>query len=166
MLRQHLDEILAMREPDEYGKRVSLAKIGKQYGVTRERVRQLIGNTGRSKNGKWLKDDALEIARAIHFDRTTTYAQVAKDYGLSVLYAKMTIPTKFAFEKMTGEKYCQGCATVKKLGEFYPVPTVSGETRGTWCKQCSADKHRQWYKNNRERFNKYMRDRRKKGKVK
>jgi len=86
-------EMLALR-----GDGWSLQKIANLYGVSRERVRQIIGNTGRStseielavilaKKGQERHSLSLEqrinIVRAYSFDELTE-EQIAEKFGVSV----------------------------------------------------------------------------------
>jgi transcriptional regulator with XRE-family HTH domain len=65
------DLMLQLREQ----KHMTLAEIGKQFGVCRERVRQIIGNTG-NHQGEWHSQAILEWS-----DKTNS--QLSRELGLS-----------------------------------------------------------------------------------
>mgnify|MGYP001581959131 FL=1 len=143
-----------MREPDEYNKRMTLQEIATHFGVSREWIRQVVGNTGFSTQRKQLEADKWEIAYQIHRLKTETYQSVATRTGLSLTTVKATLPGSAAFDRYSSSRVCRTCGLTLPLGEFYP----SNQCLSPYCKSCNSIRRLEWYHKNRERENKYHRE--------
>ena len=61
------------------------------------------------------------------------------------------------------EKYCKKCLKFKSLKDYSVAQIYKGNRiLKSYCKPCCSEISREWYKNNRERHNKWQREHRKK----
>ncbi len=156
MIPEQIRTIRKLREPDEYGKRLTLQEIGSRYGVSREYIRQICGNSGRGIVRRELEKVKWELAWQVHRDRTITDREIAERYGLSESVVRKTVPRDHALEKATGTKFCEGCQLSKPLSEFYEFSHNPG-CYMTFCRECNTVQHRAYIKKNRKRLSAYYR---------
>jgi predicted transcriptional regulator len=84
------EQVTQMRAMREAGK--TLQEIGSAFGVTRERIRQIIGNTGQVREPKIADADVLE-ARQLYTQGEAIKA-LAGHYGISYIYMWQIITGK------------------------------------------------------------------------
>lgn len=138
-----LPEILEMR-----ARRMSLQSIGEEIGVSRERIRQLIGNTG-NLAGLW--SDVLIREVVEYREQGLNSTEIARKIGKgkeSVYYQlkKLNIPrrTTNGILFKTGLRKCAGCQHVMELKNFGPdVTDPSGKNQR--CFECNRKCHREFY---------------------
>lgn len=144
---------IRMRQADRYGKRMTLQAIGDVFHVTRERIRQIVGPSGRRTSQKDLKKVKWSIAKSIYRDQAMTKADIAAQYGLAITTVSSVVPSERAYNLKTGEQRCCECKQVKPFSEFYPVGEHCWSTR---CKECNNIACRRWRDKNRKHLRQYL----------
>lgn len=106
--------------------KVSLRVIGEQFGISRERVRQLIGNTGHFLLfPEYRREELLEVKKYFRISNE----ELEKMYGVTDGYfKKFNLPYVSKYEK--GYKRCSGeCKQILPISSF-------GENQQR-CRECS-----------------------------
>ena len=143
-----------MLEQDVNGiRRYTMTHVGKVFGLSRERIRQINGNVGDSRM-ELLKSRLDNIRRKLFFEESITIEQICKDYRLAKLTVEFLIGSQHRYEMSVGKRKCDRCKEILPFEVFYK----NGAGVARLCPECSTARHSEWTENNREHVNAYMRE--------
>lgn len=138
-------KIIQMEQLREVDK-LTLQEIGDRFGISRERVRQLIGNTGRRNMKKYLIDDADMLRDELYVNETTTVDKIAKKYRISRQAVSRILGPRWKYLLGLGLRKCYRCGQIKTVDQFgrsdsrYKNVTLSGT-----CKECNNANSKRYY---------------------
>lgn len=160
------DEILGL-----FQEGLTLAGIGDQFGITRERVRQIVAGRGaiprmdmiqeRHRNAAKMvveSDSRISIKSAASSHDTTAESvrraivEGYPEYDHKAARRARVVEVHKARLDGIGEHTCPVCGQTKGWGEF-PRNTVRGmpSRRPSCCTACNSEQHRDWYSRNKTR---------------
>lgn len=157
MTPENVAQAKKMLRPDRYGRRMTLAEVGKYFGVSREYIRQKCGNVGRRTPRHELKRLADDLRVKVYRDKILTIEQVAVRFDCSVQSVKNVLGSKFAFERSIGKRECVVCGKWLTFDHFY----ICNKQPRNICKPCDNRKAVIYMKTHRERTNELARQRNK-----
>jgi predicted DNA-binding protein YlxM (UPF0122 family) len=137
---------LVMMEYMREHRQLTLREIGEEFGISRERVRQIIGNTGRRGLGDRVREDAEMLRDAVYFEESTTVDKIAKQYRVSKASVSKILGTRWKYLLSLGLRKCYRCHKIMSVDKFgaassrYKHMTVSGI-----CKECNNAGAKRYY---------------------
>lgn len=139
--RDFLEEIRYLR----FERGFTLSSIGHKIGVGRERIRQLLGNTGDYRVVRLLQD-ADDLKRKLWLEESITLKDVLGQYNLKEGTVYKHLGSRVRYFRRLGVWRCPRCKKVKALSEFQSYRSNSnGKVRRTLCKPCNREYHRELY---------------------
>lgn len=126
-------------------KHFKLREIGEMFDLSRERVRQLIGNTGRQYLTDTLRHDADSLRDELYYNESTTVETIAMKYHLSPSTVRKVMGPRWKYLISLGLRRCNRCHKIKTLDEFgassrYKHVKISGT-----CKECNSKTAKHYY---------------------
>lgn len=141
--QKRLIEMEYLREHD----RLTLQEIGDRFGLSRERVRQIIGNTGDLKLADKVREDADLLRDEAYFNESITVDEIAAKYRISKQYVARILGPRWKYLLGLGLRRCYRCHLIKPIDQFgvaykrYKHFNVSGI-----CKECNNAGAKHYYK--------------------
>lgn len=109
---ERIEKMLELRDQG-----YSLRAIGEMNGISRERVRQLIGNTGFAVT-RTLREDAEWLRKAVYIERSITKRGVAIKYKVSFTTVCKVLGPGHKYLFSLGKRKCYRCHKIKDVKEF------------------------------------------------
>ncbi len=128
-------------------RRMTLQEIGDEFGISRERVRQIIGNTGRRNSKSDLHRDIEALRRGVFLDEKDIPAHIAKRYHLAETTVRKALGSRWRYLLGLGLRKCYRCGEIKPIDQFgtthgrYKEMTVAGI-----CKECNSEQASYYYR--------------------
>ncbi len=128
-------------------RRMTLKEIGDEFDISRERVRQLIGNTGRRNSKSELHEHIADLRRSVFLEERDTPASIAKRYHLAESTVRIALGARWRYLLGLGLRKCYRCKIIKTIDQFgiansrYKEMNISGV-----CKECNSEQASFYYR--------------------
>lgn len=131
-----------------YNSGKKLAEVGKVYGITRERVRQILAKEGYERHRIEKEIRACKVCNKIILVYPSSKREFCSHKCNGIGRRRRT---DAKYSKMT-TKSCAKCKKRKRISFFYPNYSNNRRTLNSWCKRCAKVLSYRWNKENPERF--------------
>lgn len=122
----------------------TLRQIGEEFCISRERVRQLIGNTGYTTRYDIARKNREVIAEDVHFYKDMTQAQAARKYNVSESFIRKLIGPRHKYLSGYELKQCYACGNIIHRAYFGKNQTKKDGLNNV-CKECNSSRSKKYY---------------------
>lgn len=141
--QKRIIEMEQLREVERW----TLQEIGEKYGISRERVRQLIGNTGRRNLVNALEMDAELLRDELYYNESTTVKAIAAKYRVAPTSVRRALGPRWRYLLALGLRKCTVCKQALPVDHFPKSKRFKRVGYSGVCHECNRIKAREYYQN-------------------